>query len=221
MAVKIGSRIQYTNVASVAPAHHAKYDFKNVLQQLEDEYNGMDIFNEENALRLNKALSRLDNRYSRERDALLVANKCSVIQRLVASVNSPQLDKVKVLREGQKELRNNGVGGDIADELLAAFSLLLYKADLLSLLAEKEKTPSNVQNQKKEFPKKEEDSKEEPIDDQDLLHWKADKFFRNVFSSKKFKDADLRTKEQLRREAKEEAKLIKGLLRDAGLGGRF
>lgn len=58
-----------------------------------------------------------------------------------------------------------------------------------------------------------------PIDDQDIRHWKEEKFFKNVYSSKQFRDADLETKAEMRREAKEEAKLIKALRRDAGLGG--
>lgn len=57
------------------------------------------------------------------------------------------------------------------------------------------------------------------IDDQDIKHWKEDKFFKNVYSSEQFKNADLESKEEMRRAAKEEAKMIKALRRDAGLGG--
>lgn len=58
-----------------------------------------------------------------------------------------------------------------------------------------------------------------PIDNQDIRHWKEDKFFKNVYSSEQFKNADLESKAEMRRAAKEEAKMIKALRRDAGLGG--
>lgn len=63
------------------------------------------------------------------------------------------------------------------------------------------------------------DSAEEegPIDNQDIRHWKEDKFFKNVYSSKRFKNADFGSKMEMRRMAKEEAKMIKALRKDAGL----
>lgn len=58
---------------------------------------------------------------------------------------------------------------------------------------------------------------EDVMDNQDIRHWKEDKFYKNVYSSKKFKNADYETKQSIRRMAKEEAKMIKGLRKDAGL----
>ena len=50
-----------------------EYNFKKILQQLVKDFDGIDIFSEENALRLNKALNRLDEKFSIERETLLVA----------------------------------------------------------------------------------------------------------------------------------------------------
>lgn len=58
---------------------------------------------------------------------------------------------------------------------------------------------------------------EEYLDNQDIRHWKEDKFYNNVYSSNQFKNADSETRNNIRRMAKEEAKMIKGLRKDAGL----
>ncbi len=63
----------------------------------------------------------------------------------------------------------------------------------------------------------EDEEQDGPIDDQDIRHWKEEKFFKNVYSSKQFREADLESKMEMRRAAKQEAKMIKGLRKDAGL----
>lgn len=57
----------------------------------------------------------------------------------------------------------------------------------------------------------------QPMDNQDIRHWKEDKFYKNVYASKQFRNADSESKQEIRRMAKSEAKMIKQLRKDAGL----
>lgn len=305
-----------------------EYHFKKILQQLVKDFDGIDIFSEENALRLNKALNRLDKKFSIERETLLIANKCNISQRLYAVISNPQADKTNTLKECEKDLLSNGIADDTCKDLLSNISVILYQSDLTILEKRQAKTiilenktnfkkprnakayiaridsiepiPNadllelanvsgiNVVVEKKHYsvgevvvyirPKTyintdlvcfefledhlikrkklrgvwsegiivkpsdlsidnyslgddvtkyvepqydddDDDIEDGPIDNQDIRHWKEDKFYKNVFSSNKFKNADFATKKEMHRAAKEEAKMIKALRRDAGLGG--
>ena len=72
-------------------------DFKKVLHKISKEYGGIDIYSDENAGRLGKALLRLDNKFSAERESLLAANKYKVTLQLYAAINSTSEDKLSIL----------------------------------------------------------------------------------------------------------------------------
>lgn len=314
-------------------------DFKKVLHKISKEYGGIDIYSDENAGRLGKALLRLDNKFSAERESLLAANNCNVAQQLYAAINNPSADKLKILEKCRKNLLSNDATKSTCDELLSNFSLLFFKSDLLtpksakkssiqtpkgshayiakidniesipnadfiekatvsgkSVVVEKNQyhigdlvvyikpniyvkrcfkaleflkdsdyyvfkkiikntlsegvviKPSDisitdyslgddvssvVQNQRKTSPPKLDSKKISPkgnrkkgsskksgyIDNQDIRHWSEKKFYKNVRSSKQYKKADFESKAEMLRSAKREAKMIKSLRRDAGLGG--
>ena len=309
--------------------------FKRFLWELVNNYDGIDIFSDENKSRLNKALcniskwERKEKRFFKERDVLLTATRCNVVQSLYAVRDNPQNDKLDALKNAKNELIANYVEERVCNDFLSNISLILYKIDLIAweekkkendnydrqALLEKtknykayiakidgiesipnedsveladvsgvnvvvEKTrysigdfvvyikpevrvrstyscfdilkdsdfvvekkqiggvwsdgiivkPSDISifkcslgqnvskyvlepmhNQEKKPPK------EEFIDNQDIRHWSEKKFYKNVYSSKQFREADLETKKEMRRASKEEAKLIKALRRDAGL----
>ncbi len=198
-----------------------EYNFKKILQQLVKDFDGIDIFSEENALRLNKALNRLDEKFSVERETLLVANKCNVSQCLYAVISNPQADKTNTLKECEKDLLSNGIEDDACKELLSNLSVILYQSDLTALEKDHAKTET-IEKKKSAKPnnnKKNENTEDSPIDNQDIRHWNEKKFYKNVLSSNKFKNADLATKKEMHKTAKAEAKMIKALRRDAGMGG--
>ena len=99
-------------------------DFKKVLHKISKEYGGIDIYSDENAGRLGKALLRLDNRFSTERETLLTASKCNVTQQLYAVISNPSADKQRILEKGRKDLLSNDITESICDELLSNLSLL-------------------------------------------------------------------------------------------------
>lgn len=69
---------------------------QDLLEKIVSDY-GVEILNEENHSRLNKALTSLDN--STEKDWLLIANMKRIPQKLHAIMNLSQNEKQKVIEE--------------------------------------------------------------------------------------------------------------------------
>jgi len=195
---------------------------KGILAKLMENFGGMELLSEENHSRLNKALAMLENINSKDRDLFLIANMKYIPQRLYAIVGSTSSEREKIISECLRDLLNLDIAETTCRRILNELTQCILGETII-----KENT-ADIEKGKKEEPisAKKDDSlalnkepDQKPIDDQDIRHWKEDKFFKNVYSSEEFKNADLESKAEMRRVAKEEAKMIKALRRDAGLGG--
>lgn len=126
--------------------------FKKFLWELVNNYDGIDIFSDENKSRLNKALcniskwERKEKRFFKERDVLLTVTRCNVVQSLYAVRDNPQNDKLDALKNAKNELIANYVEERVCNDFLSNISLILYKIDLIAW-EEKKKENDNYDRQ--------------------------------------------------------------------------
>ena len=195
---------------------------KGILVKLMEDFGGVELFSEENHSRLNKALSIRENINSKDRDLFLIANMKYIPQRLYAIIDSTSSEREKIISECLRDLLNLDIAETTCRRILNELTQCILGEDFIkesSADIEKRKKEEPISVEKEDTLTLNKKNDHKPIDDQDIKHWKEDKFFKNVYSSEQFKNADLESKAEMRRAAKEEAKMIKALRRDAGLGG--
>ena len=190
------------------------------LKRIVNEFGGLEIFSEENSSRFAKALATIDAKFADERDKLLVANIRRIPQKMYTVIDQPQNEQKKVIDSCSDDLIKFGLQKKLIDEIISwlssemHFSVALEQMPIVEMengIAVSKTELRQDRSVDMNETSAAEISQDGPIDDQDIRHWKEDKFFKNVYSSEKFKNADLESKAEMRSAAKEEAKMIKAL----------
>lgn len=97
----------------------------NLLDAIASEYGGIEIFNEENHSRLNKALMALDESFEPEKDWLLIANMKRIPQKLYAEMNSTQSEKQNTVETCRDALISLTLDEDVCEKIVQSYMSIL------------------------------------------------------------------------------------------------
>lgn len=90
----------------------------DIVDNLVDEYGGVEIFNEENYSRLNKALLSFDNSFEPAKDWLIIANMKHIPQKLYAVKDATQGRKKEVIEECRNILHSLALNKDVCEGIV-------------------------------------------------------------------------------------------------------
>lgn len=98
---------------------------EHLLLEITDEYSGVEIFNEENHYRLNKALMALDESCEPVKDLLLIANMKRIPQKLYAEMNSTQSEKQNTVETCRDALISLTLDEDVCEKIVQSYMSIL------------------------------------------------------------------------------------------------
>jgi len=98
---------------------------KDPLSIIVSEYGGLEIFDEENHSRLNRALMALDDSYGQAKDWLLIANMKHIPQKMYAVRNSTQSEKQQTAEECRDVLNTLLLDQKACEKFISYFAIIL------------------------------------------------------------------------------------------------
>ena len=99
--------------------------FDKFLKKIVQDFDGIEIFDEENESRLNKAVKSLADSFSQEKKWMQVACIESIPQKLYSAIEFPPKAQQKMIDNSLKELASLGLTSQVVDDVITGFVNIL------------------------------------------------------------------------------------------------